>query len=117
MAVTVLAEVKINPGATEELAEYFEVTGPLLEAAGARIVSHLNINEIVIGKNSAKSMYVVEYPSREAVFQVFSSESYKSIIPARDAAFDLYQISICDSSGPDALSQGEAPDPLLEATK
>jgi uncharacterized protein (DUF1330 family) len=116
MSVTVLAEVKIRLGATDELAEYFRVTGPLLEAAGARIVSRLNINEILIGKNAAKTMFIVEYPSRDAVFQVFASETYEDIIPIRDAAFELYNISICDSSVTEALPQNDGADQLLGVT-
>ena len=72
MTVTVLAEIKVNPAKQDELAQYFAATMPLIERAGARILAQLNINEVVIGKNMSKSMYVVEYPSREAVYEVFA---------------------------------------------
>jgi uncharacterized protein (DUF1330 family) len=114
MTVTVLAEIKVNPAKQDELAQYFAATMPLIERAGARILAQLNINEVVIGKNMSKSMYVVEYPSREAVYEVFSSPEYEAIIPVRDAAFDVYQISICDPEGLGDFPPDLPSEPLLQ---
>ena len=94
MTVTVIALVTINDNAPEALAAYFRVTGPLLEKVGAKIVQRFKISETVIGLEPTQSVVIVEYPSRDAVDQVFGSDEYQTIKEIRDKAFSYYQISI-----------------------
>lgn len=107
MTVTVVAMVSINDDEPLALAEYFRVTGPLLERAGATIKKTFNINEVVVGHRPAKKVFVVEYPDKAAVDMVFQSQEYKNVIPSRDLAFSHYSVSIAadDSlSAPDAAA-------------
>lgn len=92
--VTVIALVTIAEDNPMALAEYFRVTGPLLERAGARITKRFQVNEAVVGGAPAQSVLMVEYPSRAAVDMVFGSPEYQSIIPVRNKAFLTYQVSI-----------------------
>lgn len=94
MTVTVVAMVSINDDEPLALAEYFRVTGPLLERAGATIKKTFNINEVVVGHRPAKKVFVVEYPDKAAVDMVFQSQEYKNVIPSRDLAFSEYSVSI-----------------------
>jgi uncharacterized protein (DUF1330 family) len=94
MTVTVVALVSINDDEPQALAEYFRVTGPLLEKAGAKIKKNFTVNEVVVGHRPAKTVFIVEYPSRAAVDMVFRSPEYESIIPVRDLAFTDYSVSI-----------------------
>jgi len=94
MSVTVIALVTINEEAPVALAAYLEVTGPLLEKAGAKIVKRFEISEAVVGQQPAQSVVIVEYPNRDAVSQVFESDEYQSVKVIRDEAFTNYQISI-----------------------
>ena len=94
MPVTVIALVTVCDDCPAELAAYFQVTGPLLQRAGARIIKRFEINEVIVGHRPARSVIIVEFPNRAAVDQVFDSPEYESIIPIRDLAFLNYQISI-----------------------
>lgn len=94
MAVKVIALVTINDDAPLALAQYLDVTTPLLEKAGAKIIQRFTLNEAVVGKRPAQSVVIVEYPSKEAVSDVFDSTEYQAIKSVRDRAFSNYQVSI-----------------------
>ncbi len=98
MSVTVVAMTSINEDEPMALAQYLSVTGPLLERAGAKILKRFTVNEVVVGHRPAKTVFIVEYPSREAVEMVFGSEEYKSVIPARDTAFSEYNVTVASDS-------------------
>ena len=94
MTVTVIALLSINEDEPMALAEYFRVTQPLLERAGAKIVKRFLVNQAVIGPEPAKTVVLVEYPDMEAVNSVFESPEYQSVIPFRDRAFHFYNITV-----------------------
>lgn len=102
MTVTVVAMVSINDDEPLALAEYFRVTGPLLERAGAKIKKSFNINEVVVGHRPAKTVFIVEYPDKAAVDMVFQSREYKEVIPSRDLAFSEYNVTIAADDGQSA---------------
>lgn len=95
--VTVLALVTIVDQDSDAFKAYMEITQVLLQDAGAEIVQHFSVNEVIVGDRPAKSMMIVRYPSREAVDSVFLSDDYKSIIPIRDVAFSEYHISLVEN--------------------
>lgn len=94
MGVRIIAFVTIDETQPQALARYLEATGPLLEAAGARIVQRFVLNEAVVGDRPAQSVIIVDYPDRAAVDQVFSSQAYKDIIEVRDKAFLEYHVTV-----------------------
>lgn len=101
MPVTVIALLSLNEEDPHALGQYFAVTQPLLDRAGAKIVKRFEIKDLVAGRQLAKMAVIVEYPDRAAVDSVFESDEYKSILPIRDRAFHEYSISI-GASEPDA---------------
>jgi uncharacterized protein (DUF1330 family) len=96
MTVTVIAMVTIAEGEMIALSRYLKVTAPLLERANAVVTQRFSVNEAVVGHRPAKTVIMVEYPSRAAVDLVFNSEEYKALIPTRDQAFSSYDISIAE---------------------
>lgn len=94
MAVTVVALVSINEDEPFALAEYFRITGPLLERAQAQIVKRFTVNEVVVGHRPAKTVMIVKYPNRAAVDSVFDSPEYAAVKSIRDQAFSEYHVSI-----------------------
>lgn len=94
MTVRLLAFVTINEDQPAALASYLAATGPLLEKAGGKIVQRVAIDEVVVGNVLAKTMIVVEYPTRAAVSAVFDSDAYRAIVPLRDKAFRDYHVLI-----------------------
>lgn len=94
--VTVLAFVTVDEDAPEALAAYLNATDPLLRRAGAQIVKRFAITDVVVGSHPARTVVMVNYPSREAVESVFGSPEYAAITPLRDRAFTDYSITIVD---------------------
>lgn len=94
--VTVLAFVTIAEDQPQALAEYFRLTGPLLDRVGARIVRRFAVTEAVVGRGPSRTVVIVDYPSRAAVDAVFLSPDYAAAIPARDRAFLDYAITVVD---------------------
>lgn len=104
--VTVLAFVTISEDAPDALAAYFKVTDPLLQRAGARIIKRFAVNDVVVGSHPAKTVVMVEYPSREAVDSVFLSPEYAAVKATRDRAFSTYSITVVDDlSMPSPIEQ------------
>ncbi len=94
MTVTLIAMVTINEDNPMALARYLEVTQPLMEHAGAKIIQRFQIGKAVMGHSKAKTVILAEYPSPEAVDLVFQSKEYDAIKPVRDQAFSSYDISM-----------------------
>lgn len=94
MSVKVIALVTINEDQPVALAQYLAATGPLLDAAGGKILQRFVVQDVVVGKKPAQSVMIVEYPDRAAVDAVFGSQIYKDIIPIRDTAFSTYDVSV-----------------------
>lgn len=97
MPVTVLAFVTLDEANAWALAEYFRVTGPVLQRAGARIVKRFSVIEPVTGRPPYSTVIVVEYPDRAAVDMLYASEEYRRAIPMRDMAFSSYSVTIVDN--------------------
>ncbi|MEX0285106.1 MAG: DUF1330 domain-containing protein [Paracoccaceae bacterium] len=94
LTATVVAFLSINEDQPLALSEYFRVTTPLLERAGAEIVSRFTLGTPVVGASPPQTVVIVKYPSLEAVESVFSSPDYESIKPMRDVAFSRYEVTI-----------------------
>lgn len=84
----------LNLDAEEALKIYLDVTGPLLAKAGAQIISQHEVVETIAGQDLPKFVTLVEYPSREAVDQVFESDAYRAIKPMRDKVFQRYDVCV-----------------------
>lgn len=97
LSIYVVARIEINPDEPIALAAYLSATGPLLEAAEAKIVGEYTLSEAISGGGSGATIMVVRYPTRDAVNKVFLSEEYRRVMPARDRAFKIYEVSIAIS--------------------
>ena len=92
----VIAMVTVNEDQTRALAKYLELTEPVLERVGAKIVERYKIEKEFVRDKPAETIIVVDYPSRAAIDEVFSSSEYKEAAPFRDAAFSTYSIHIVE---------------------
>jgi uncharacterized protein (DUF1330 family) len=92
----VLAFVTLNEANPWALAEYFRITGPVLQRASARIVKRFSVLEPVVGRPPFSTLIVVEYPDRAAVDMLFSSPEYLSAVEVREQAFSSYSVTIVD---------------------
>ena len=94
MTVKVIALVTINEDQPMALAKYLELTTPVLDRVGAEIVERYQLEADVVGDRSARTVILVDYPSREAVDEVFASAEYEAAKPYRDMAFSDYMVSL-----------------------
>jgi len=93
MTVTILAMTSINPDNERALEQYQSVVGPLMQTAGAKIVSRLELSDCVVGSNEFQYATVVEYPDEASMRKVFDSEEYKSLDEVKQLAFSQYQVN------------------------
>ena len=70
---------------------------------GAKVVQRIELGESVIGDAPTKILMLVEYPSREAVLEVFESTEYRAIEAARDRAFLQYNVSFVSTNSLDDI--------------
>ena len=96
MTAKVIAMVTINEDQPQALAKYLELTEPVLERVGAKITERFKIREEIVGEKPAETIIIVDYPSRTAIDEVFSSSEYMQAAPFRDAAFSTYSIHVAD---------------------
>jgi len=96
MKAKVIALVTINEDQTQALAKYLELTVPVLERVGAKITERYILEEEIVGDKPAETVVIVDYPSRAAIDEVFSSSEYKQAAPFRDKAFSTYSIHVVE---------------------
>ena len=94
MTVKVIALVTINENQAFALAKYLELTTKVLDRVGAKIVERYRLEAEIVGTCPARTVIMVDYPSREAVDEVFSSPEYERAKPYRDQAFADYMVSV-----------------------
>lgn len=92
MTVTILAMTSINSDAKHALEKYLQVVQPLMQLAGAKIVSRIQVSESVVGTSEFQYVTIVEYPDEASVKKVFDSEEYKSLDEVKQLAFSKYQV-------------------------
>ena len=93
MTVVVLALVTLNEDEPQALAKYLELTEPVIQRVGGRIANRYQV-EGIVGEEPARTVVIVEYPSKEAVDHVFSSPEYEAAKPYRDIAFSSYSVNL-----------------------
>ncbi len=97
MTLTVLALTALRPGGEAALQSYLAVVGPLMQAAGARLVSRHVTTRALSGEIPAQFVSLVDYPSEAALRQVFESPAYLALDGIKAEAFSQYQVSVLDS--------------------
>ena len=94
MTKTVLAMTSVKPGGNTALNEYLGVVGPLMERAGATLISRYEVTETLSGTEPPHFVSIIAYPSDEAVAMVFKSPAYIALKPVREKAFARYDVCV-----------------------
>lgn len=94
MAVQVVAITSLNSDAGGALDEYLNVVGPLMQSAGAKIISRFELGDSVVGSNEIQYVSVIEYPDEASLKLVFQSDAYKSLEKVKKQAFSKYQVNL-----------------------
>ena len=93
MTIQLLAMTSIKPDAEQALNKYLSVVGPLMESAGAKIVSRFELLDNVTGNNDIQYVTLLEYPNEASIKMVFESDEYRSLADVKEQAFSMYQVS------------------------
>jgi uncharacterized protein (DUF1330 family) len=96
MPITVLALTTLRPGGDAALQAYLDRVTPLMEAAGASLVSRQSVARVLAGEGRPRIVSVMDYPSDAAVRQVFESPAYLSLEQIKAAAFSHYEVLVLD---------------------
>ncbi len=96
MPVTVMALTSLRSGGEVALQAYLDVVGPLMQAAGARLISRHAVARSLAGDRPASFVSLVDYPSEAALRHVFESPAYLALDRIKEQAFSKYQVSVLD---------------------
>lgn len=66
---------------------YVEAAPKLLLAAGGVPVTRVQVTETLLGDSGPATVFLMEFPSAEAIKGVLASQEYQRLVPFRDKAF------------------------------
>ena len=89
--VTVAAQ---NADASDDLANYQHVVGPLAAKHGARPIAQLPVSGQPVGDTPASFVAIAEFPSSGAVEALLGDSSYLAVIEARDRALQSLNLYV-----------------------
>jgi uncharacterized protein (DUF1330 family) len=93
---TLVATATPNPSEQESVQAYQKGAMPLLMEAGGQLVKRLKVQSAITGKPPYGVVLVMEFPDREKLENMFASEAYAALLPARDKGFA--SVDICLAS-------------------
>ena len=101
--VVMLNLLRFKPdGGRERYAEYGAAVAPLLERAGARVVSAGDPATVLLGERSWDLVLLVEYPTRGAFLEMIGSEDYQAIAHLRTEALTEGELHPLDPASLDS---------------
>lgn len=86
----------LNPMEKEAFEFYSENSAPLFSKAGGTPVGKFKITQSLVGNMNLHILVIMEFPSDQAIKDVFTSEEYKKLLPYRDKAFSELEVYIGD---------------------
>ena len=75
-----------NPDQLPSVQAYLHGVLPLLMGAGGTLVRRLKTSQVLNGRASGMVL-VMDFESADAVTDMFASDAYQALIPARDQGF------------------------------
>ncbi|MEM9433757.1 MAG: DUF1330 domain-containing protein [Pseudomonadota bacterium] len=86
MSATLVVTATPNTTDMEAVQSYLKGVMPLLMCAGGTLVKRLKVVQIVNGRPSGMVL-VMDFPSEQAVEDLFASDAYEALIETRDKGF------------------------------
>ncbi len=96
MVKRVLAMTTRNPDSDDAFTAYLAVVRPLMERAGAKLISRYEVGEKIAGSAPPQYLTIIEYPDKAAVRRVFDDPSYVALKSIRNEAFSRYDVCSLD---------------------
>lgn len=95
MSATLVVTGTPNPSEMESVQAYLQGVMPLLMGAGGTLVKRLKVAKVVNGRPSGMAL-VMDFPSEEAVTELFASDAYGELIENRDKGFTDMNILVAN---------------------
>jgi uncharacterized protein (DUF1330 family) len=90
---TLVVTATPNPDEMPSVQAYLNGVLPLLMAAGGTLVKRQKVQQVINGRPSGMVL-VMDFDSAEAVSELFASDAYADLLPARDRGFSEMNILI-----------------------
>ena len=87
----------VNPEGKEALGQYLAGAGPLFQAGGGTPFGRFQLTDQIAGNAKANVSAIMEFPSADAIKEIFDSAAYQELIPLRNQAFSEIDIYIAQS--------------------
>ncbi|WP_162946951.1 DUF1330 domain-containing protein [Ruegeria sp. EL01] len=94
MTIAVLAMTSLKADGNEALETYLSVVAPLMQAAGARLISRYEVSQSLSGSELPHYVSIVEYPDDQALKMVFEHPDYIALQGVKDKAFCRYDVCV-----------------------
>ena len=86
----------MKPGGEDALASYLGVVGPLMERAGAKLISRHEVSGNLSESELPQFVSLTAYPGTEAIQLVFANQNYLALKQVRQDAFSRYDVCVLD---------------------
>ena len=96
---------KIDLSKKEDFKHYAQNARPIMGKHGGRPVGQYQVAETEVGESQTTHVIIVEFPSKDAIRNVFKDPDYLALIPSRTNAFPVLDIMISEEFDPAALLQ------------
>ncbi len=83
-----------NPAEMKAMGKYSQASGALAQQYDAKIIARFGVKEQIFGDIPAAIIGVAEFPSTEAIKELFGSLDYQKLIPLRDKALNAMNLYI-----------------------
>ena len=85
-----------DPDQIGALEQYVQGVMPLLKRVGGVVLKRSTITDTFFGEQSFSTLLVMDFPSKQLLLEMFHSDAYQRLLPARDKAFRKIDIFFAD---------------------
>ncbi len=82
-----------NPSEMDAAQEYLKGVLPILMGLGGQLVKRLKVGDVIYGRPSGMVL-VMDFESEAAISNMFESQEYAALVPARDRGFTEMNILV-----------------------
>ena len=75
-----------NPNEAASMQEYLQGVMPLLVGAGGKLVKRVKTDTVIHGNPTGMTL-VMDFDSADVVTEMYESDAYAALVPARDRGF------------------------------
>jgi len=85
-----------NPSQQEAMQEYVQGVMPLLLELGGVVVKRSMLTDTYHGEKAFTFLLIMDFPSKQALINMFESDAYQLLIPIREKGFKKIDIFFAD---------------------